>query len=144
MTQQDEVADALRDEAEHGVNWDIEKGTLPDGRDAVKLTWPADQDTPATTVNEDLVPYQWQITEFRITDGNNELTLAEPKERDERAIPHYDALARELTASELRDYVGVEHYGHSQTAWAQIIDKNRSNVSERVNSAKRKISGESV
>lgn len=60
----------------------------------------------------------------------------------EQSIPHYDALARELTASELRDYLAVEMMGYSQTEWAETIGLNRSNVSKRVNSARRKLKGD--
>lgn len=56
----------------------------------------------------------------------------------------YDALARELTASELRDYLAVNRFGYTQTGWAEASGLNRSNVSERVNQAKRKLSGKSV
>lgn len=144
MSQQDDVAAAMRDRVDGERYWEIETGTIDDGRDSVRVVWGADAELPALTIDSDVVPYGWEIVQFGVgassaIDGDRSrfVTLAEPEQPDERAIRNYEALARELTASELRDYVGVVHYGHSQTGWAELTDLNRSNVSERVNKAKR-------
>lgn len=145
MSQQNEIADGLRT-GRDGItemDWRVETDTGRDGREAVRISWEPDADLPALELESGKLSFGWEIVQFGVNtrdDGESNqrryVTLAEPK-GGEPAL--YDSLARELTASELRDYLAVERFGYSQTGWAEASDLNRSNVSERVNSARRKL-----
>lgn len=145
MSAQDDVADWLATDWEGTERaWTVEVDTINDGRPAVRVSWEPGTDAALPTIDEDRLPHGWHIVQFGVgvssdigeRDNKRYLTIA-PDDDAEPAM--YDALARELTASELRDYLAVERFGYSQTGWAKASGLNRSNVSERVNSARRKL-----
>ncbi|WP_126665279.1 hypothetical protein [Haloterrigena salifodinae] len=147
-SEQDDVAESLSTKrlSDESREWTVEVDTINDGRPAVRVSWEPDTDASLPTVDEERLPHDWQIVQFGVgvsseigeSDDKRYLVIAPQKANSEPAM--YDALARELTASELRDYLAVERFGYSQTGWAKASGLNRSNVSERVNSARRKIS----
>lgn len=140
MSQQDDVAEALETNRGDPLPWTIETDTIADGRPAVRVSWDPGAEFTALSIDEDQLPHGWEIVQFGTrADGEDKryLTLAPPNDDTEPAL--YDGLARELTASELRDYLAVERFGYSQTEWAKQSGLNRSNVSERVNAARRKL-----
>jgi hypothetical protein len=144
MSQQDDVAGALEtNRGDDRLPWTIETDTIADGRDAVRVSWEPDAEFTAFSIDEDQLPHSWEIVQFGTRVGGEDkryLMIAEP-DIDDTEPALYDGLARELTASELRDYLAVERFGYTQTGWAKQSDLNRSNVSERVNTARRKLDG---
>ncbi|SNZ18213.1 hypothetical protein SAMN06269185_3296 [Natronoarchaeum philippinense] len=140
--EQDDVAAALEDNRGLPIDWTIETDTIADGRAAVRVSWEPGTEFSAFSLDKHQLPHGWEIVQFgtRVGERNKRnkryLTIAEP---DDSEPTMYDGLARELTASELRDYLAVERFGYSQTGWAKASELNRSNVSERVNSARRKL-----
>jgi hypothetical protein len=143
-SQQDDVAGALeRNRGDDRLPWTIETDTIADGRPAVRVSWCPGAEFTALSLDSEQLPHGWEIVQFGTrVDGEDKryLTLA-PPDIDDTEPALYDALARELTASELRDYLAVERFGYLQTEWANESELNRSNVSERVNSARRKLDG---
>jgi len=126
-------------------DWTIEVDTINDGRPAVRVSWESGADISFPTIDEEWLPHGWTIGQFGVgvsseigeSDDKRYLVIVPQKATSEPAM--YDALARELTASELRDYLAVDRFGYSQTGWADESGLNRSNISERVNSARRKL-----
>ena len=147
-SQQDDVAEWLSTKrlSDESREWTVEVDTINDGRPAVRVSWEPGTDASLPTVDEERLPHGWQIVQFgvgvssEIGESDDKRYLVVAPRRDSNIEPAmYDALARELTASELRDYLAVERFGYSQTGWAEESGLNRPNVSERVNSARRKL-----